>query len=136
MRLKRDGGISLEMPQRKSPLSRVEWGISWFFSSCGRNLWVPLDLRWGPQRPAHVASEKSSLHMNCEGPFGVPLQSVQVLGPHLELRPQPQGSSKLLTWISRFLWSFHRGVRPHLQWRLASLLSSPAVTVVSGFLSS
>ena len=60
----------------------------------------------------------------------------QVLGPHLELRPQPQGSYKLLTWISRFLWSFHRGVRPHLQWRLASLLSSPAVTVVLGFLAS
>ena len=29
-----------------------------------------------------------------------------VLGPHLELRPEPQVSSPVLTWISGFLWSF------------------------------
>ena len=60
----------------------------------------------------------------------------RVLGPHLELRPEPQGPSPVLTWISVFLWSFHRGVRPHLMWRHASPLSSRAVTVVSGLLSS
>ena len=59
-----------------------------------------------------------------------------VLGPHLELRQKPQDSSPVLTWISRFLWSFHRGVRPHLVWRHASPLSSRAVKVVSGLLSS
>ena len=34
------------------------------------------------------------------------------LGPHLELRPEPQVSSLVLTWISGFLWSFNRKVRP------------------------
>ena len=60
----------------------------------------------------------------------------QVLCPHLELRPEPRCSSPLLTWISVFLWRFNRAVRPHLVWRHASSLSSLAVTVVSGFLSS
>ena len=45
-------------------------------------------------------------------------------GPHLDLRPEPQGSSPVLTWISGFLWSFHRGVRPRLVRRHASLPSS------------
>ena len=38
------------------------------------NFGVPLELRRGPQGPAHVASEKSSLHASCEGPLGIPLQ--------------------------------------------------------------
>ena len=37
---------------------------------------VPLELRRGPQRPARVASGKASLHVGCEGPLGIPLQSV------------------------------------------------------------
>ena len=49
-----------------------------------------------------------------------------VRGPNLELRPQPQTSSFLLTWISGFLWSFHREVRPRLLLRHASPLSSRA----------
>ena len=57
-------------------------------------------------------------------------------GPHLDLRPEPQGSSPVLTWISGFLWSFLRGVRPCLMCRHASLLSSRAGNAMSGFLSS
>ena len=37
---------------------------------------VPLELRRGPQGPARVASGKASLHVSCEGPLGIPLQSV------------------------------------------------------------
>ena len=66
-RLKREGEISLEMPQRKRALSCVEEGFFGFFSSCGRKLVVPLDLRQGPQGRALVASGKSSLHTSCEG---------------------------------------------------------------------
>ena len=40
---------------------------------------VPLELRWGPQGPALVASGKASLHASCKGPLRIPLQSV--LGP-------------------------------------------------------
>ena len=46
-----------------------------------------------------------------------------VLGPHLELMPEPQVSSKVLTWISSLLWSFNWGVTLRLVWRHASPLS-------------
>ena len=82
-RLKRQGGISLKMPQRKRASSRLERRISWFFSSCGRKLGVPLELRREPQGPALVALGKSSLHASCEGFLGIPLQSV----------PRPRSSS-------------------------------------------
>ena len=38
-------------------------------------------------------------------------------GALLELWQDRQCSSPVLTWISGFLWSFHRGVRPRLLWR-------------------
>ena len=44
-RLKREGGISLEMLQRKGASSRVEGRISWGFSIPCRKLVVPLELR-------------------------------------------------------------------------------------------
>ena len=59
-----------------------------------------------------------------------------VLGTHLELRPESQVSSPMLTWISGLLWSVNRGVRPRPVWRYASPLSSRSVTVVAVFLSS
>ena len=90
----------------------------------------------GPQGPTRVASGKSSLHSSCEGPLGIPLQSVRGIGPHLELRLEPQGASPVLTWISGFLWSFNRGVRPRLMWRHGTPLPSQGVKEVSGFLSS
>ena len=40
----REGGISLMMPQWKRAASRVEGTTSWFFSSCGRKLGIPLEL--------------------------------------------------------------------------------------------
>ena len=58
------------------------------------------------------------------------------IGPHLELRPEPQCSSSILTWISGFLWNFNRGVRPRLVWRPETLLLSRGFKEVSGFLSS
>ena len=58
------------------------------------------------------------------------------LGPHLALGLEPQVSPPGLTWISGFLWSFNRRVKPHRVWRHTSPLSSRAVNVLSGFLSS
>ena len=55
------GVISLEKPQRKWASSRLEGRTSWIFSSCGRCL------RRRPQRPALVASGKSSPHASCSG---------------------------------------------------------------------
>ena len=39
-------------------------------------LGVPLELQQD-LKPARAASGKSSLHSSCEGPLGIPLQSVQ-----------------------------------------------------------
>ena len=136
MRLKREGGISLETLQWKRASFYVEGRISWFFSSCSRKFRLSLELRPGPQGPARVASGKSSLHVSCEGPLGIPLQSV----------PDPRSSSGAEAATSDFLFradmvlgvpmEFPQGVMPRPGWRHASPLSSRAVTVVSGFLSS
>ena len=134
-RLKREGVISLETPQWKRATSRIEGSISWFFSSCCRNLGVPLELRLGPQGPYCVASGKSSLHASCKGPLGIPLQSLPGPMSLLEMRLEHQGSSQRLTCISRFLWSFNRVFRHRLVWRHASPLSYQVVKIVSGFLS-
>ena len=75
-RLKREGGISLVMPQWKRASSRVEGRINWFFSSCSGILGVSIDLQWRPQGPNHVASGKSSLHASYERALRIPLQWV------------------------------------------------------------
>ena len=134
-RLKRGGGISLEMPQWKRASSHVEGRISCFFSSCGRNLGVPLELRLGSQGPDHVASGKSSLHASCEGPLSIPLQSLPGPMSSLEMSLEHQGPSQRLARILRFLWSFNRVFRHRLVWRHASPLSYQVVKIVSGFLS-
>ena len=72
-RLKREGGIPLEILVLKRASSRVE-GKIWFFSSCGGKLGVPLELQWVPQGPACVASEKSGLFPSCERHVRIPLQ--------------------------------------------------------------
>ena len=68
-----------------------------------------------------MASGKPSLHASCNGPLGIPLQSVPGPKSSSGVRPEPEVSSPVLTWILRFLWSLHRGVRPRLEWRHASL---------------
>ena len=135
-RLKKEGGLTLVTSQRERDSSRIERRISWFFLSCSSKYGAPSsyeeDLRdlfvfpQGSQFFMPVARGHSGLLSSpCWGP-----------GIHLELRPETQDALPVLTWISGFLWSFHRGVRPRLVWRLASLLSSQAVKVVSDFLSS
>ena len=58
------------------------------------------------------------------------------IGPHLELRPETQGSYPIKTGILGFLSDFNRGVRPHLVLRHGSPFSSRVVKGVSGLLSS
>ena len=64
-RLKKEGRISLESPQRKRASFRVEGRIFLFFSSCGSKPGVPLELWQGPQGPARGDSGKPSLHASC-----------------------------------------------------------------------
>ena len=135
-RLKREGGISLEMPQQKRASSRFERRISWFFSSGGSNLGVPVELQWGPQGSACVASGKASLNANCEGSLEILLQAVQWpisssrvkagtsgflssadmdLGLPMEFQRGCQASSLSESWKSAFLSSFKISVRLPLE---------------------
>ena len=135
-RLKREGGISFETLQWKGASSHVEGRISWGYSSRGRKLGVPLELRRGPQA-MRVASGKSSLHLSSEGPLRIALQSVQ---GHMassrvevgtsgflsssdmdfriptEFQQGTQASSRVETWNSASLWRFQRGVRLPVEW--------------------
>ena len=87
----------------------------------------------GDLRQTLVWPQESPVSMRVvRGLLGFLSSRFRVLGPHLE----PQVSSPVLTWISGFIWSFNRGVKPRLVWRYASPLSSRAVTGVSSFLSS
>ena len=123
MRLKSEGGISLKTSKQKRASSRLEGRISRFFSSCGSKVEVPLELQWTPQGPAHGALGNSNLHASCEGPSGFLCSRCQGQNPHLEMRPETLGFSPGPTWISVFLWSFHREVRPRLVRKHACLLS-------------
>ena len=94
---------------------RDDGGISWFFSSCSSG--ILLQLFRGTQGVSHVASGRLNLHVSCEGPLGLPLQSVQ----------GPRSSSGAEARTSSFLSSadmdlgvpmeFNRGVRLRFMWR-------------------
>ena len=106
-RLKGDGRISLEMPQRKRASSHIEGRISWFFSSCGRKRGVPLELR-RDLRDLLVLPQESLVCMRVtRGHSGFLSCQCQVLSPHMKLRPEPRVSSPVLTWILGFLSSFN-----------------------------
>ena len=136
LRLKREGGISLEMPQRKRASSRIEGWISCFFSSSGRNLGFLSSYEGDFRDPLLWPKESPVSWRVARGFSGFLSSRCWALGPHLELRPEPQVSSPVLTWTSDFLWCFHRGVRPRLVLRHVSPLSSRAGKAVPGFWSS
>ena len=106
--------------------SRVAAGNLGFLSSYDRVLRDPIVLPQESQVSMWIARDLLRL-----------LSSLYpVLCLQLVLRQEPQASTPVLTWISGFRWSFNRGIRPHLMWSHGSPLSSRAVKIVSGFLSS
>ena len=116
----------LERPQRRRTSSRIEGRNSWFSSSCGRKLGVPLDLRRGPQGPACGASGRSSLHASSKQPLGIPLHLVM----------GPRSSSGVDTKTSGFLSSADMDLRVPIEFQQGSQTSSPMETCNSAFLSS
>ena len=126
--VRREGGISLVMPQQKNASSRIEGRISWFFLSCGGNLGVPLKLQRGLQGPPRIGSGKSSLHASCEGPLGIPLQLMLGLRSSSAVEAGTSGFLSSADMIFGFLWSFNGGVKPRLLWRHAGPPSSRAVS--------
>ena len=89
-----------------------------------------IDLRRGPQGPALVASGNASPYASCSGPFGIPLPSMPGPRSRVELVPEPEDSSTVLTWILGYFWSLPRGVSPRLEWGHARALSSRSVAAV------
>ena len=70
------------------------------------------------------------------GKLGVPLKLLQCNRASFRIVVGDLGSSPVVTGISGSLLSFNMGVRPHLQFRNGTPLSSGVVNGVSGLLSS
>ena len=122
--------ISLEMSQRKGASSLLEGRTSWIFSSFGRCSRLTMGtsgtcsggLRKG-QSPCKLLRGLSGfLSRRCRG-----------LRSCVELVPEPEDSSPVLTWILGYVWSLPRGVSPRLEWVHARALSSRALAAVSRF---
>ena len=122
--------ISLETPQRKWASSRLEGRTSWIFSSCGRCSRLTTGnsgtrsggLRKG-QSPCELLGGLSGfLSRRCRG-----------LRPCVELVPEPEDSSPVLTWILGYFWSLPREDSPRLEWGHAYAISSRALAAVSHF---
>ena len=121
------GVFSLKTPQRKWASSRLNGRTSWIFSSCGRCYRVTTGtsgtrsgcLKKG-QSPCELLGVLSGfLSRRCQG-----------LRHCVEMVPEPQDSSPVLTWILRDFWSLPREVSPRLHWWHARALSSRAVAAV------
>ena len=123
------GVISPKTPQRKWASSRLEGRTSWIFSrvrcsqlTTGTSGTCSGDLR-KDQSPCELLGGLSGfLSRRCQG-----------LRHCVEMVPEPQDSSPVLTRILRDFWSLPREVSPRLQWWHARALSSRAVAAVSRF---
>ena len=122
--------ISLKTPQWKWASSRMQGRTSWIFSSCGRCSRLTTGtsgtrsggLRKG-QSPCDLLGDLSGFCSHrCWG-----------LKPCVESVPEPEDSSRVLTWIYGYFWSLPRGVTRRLEWGHARSLSSRAVSAVSRF---
>ena len=124
MRLKREGGISLRMLQRKRASCHAEGRISWFFSSCGRKLGVPLKLRWH-LRELIVLPQESQVSMRvARGLLG--FLSSQCQGP--------RSSSRVEVGTSGFLSSADLDLGGPTEFPQGSQASSCVDTCKSAFL--
>ena len=122
--------ISLKTPQRKWASSRLEGRTSWIFSSCGRCSRLTTGTsgtRSGGLRKGQCPCEllgclSGFLSRLCRGPIS-----------SVELVPEPDHSSPVLTWILGYFCSLPRRLSPRLEWGHARALSSRAVAAVSRF---
>ena len=100
------------------------------FSSCGRCSGL---------RTGNTGTRSGGLRKGqspCEllgGLSGVLSLRYRGLRPCVESVPEPEDSSRVLTWILGYLRSLPRGVSPCLEWGHARALSSRAAAAVSRF---
>ena len=122
--------ISLETPHRKWASSRLEGRTSWIFSSCG----TCSGLTTGTSGTRSGGLRKGQ--SPCEllgGLSGFLPRRCWCLRPCVESVPEPEDSSRVLTWILGYFWNLPRGVSPRLEWGHARALSSQAVAAVLHF---
>ena len=122
--------ISLQTPQRKWALSRLEGRTSWIFSSCGRC--SRLTTGTSGTRSGGLSKDKSPCELH-GGLSGILFPRCRLLRPCVESVPEPEDSSPVLTWILGYFWSLPRRVSPRLEWGHARALFSQAVAAVSRF---
>ena len=122
--------ISLETPQRKWASSLLEGRTSCISSNCDR---------CSRLMPGTSGTRSGGLRKGqspCELLRGLPgFLSRRCRGqrPCVESVPETVDSSRVLTWIVGYFWSFPRGVSPRLVWGHARAHSSQAVAAVSRF---
>ena len=75
--LRGNSGLLFRSCRKRRASSGEDWGISWFFLSCGQKFGVSIELRWGNQGASRVAPGKSSLPSSCEGKHRILLESRQ-----------------------------------------------------------
>ena len=122
--------ISLETLQGKWASCLLEGRTSWIFPSCGRCSRLTTGTsgtRSGGLRKAQSPCELLG------GLSGFLARRCRGLRPCVELLPEPEDSSPVLTCILRYFWSLPREVSPRLEWGHACALSYRAVATVSRF---
>ena len=122
--------ISLETLLPKWATSRLEGRTSWIFSSCDRCSRLTTGTtatRSGGLRKGQFPWELLG------GRSGFLSRRCRVLRSCVELVPEPEDSSPVLTWILGYFWSLPREVGPRLEWRHARALSSQRVAAVWRF---
>ena len=129
-KFQRLGVISLETPQRKWASSRLVRRTSWIFSSDGRCS----RLTTGTSGTLSGGLRKGQSPCKLLGGLSrFPSRRCRGLRSSVELVPEHEDSSPVLTWILGNFWSLPRGVSPRLELGHARALSSRAVAAVSCF---
>ena len=108
----------------------------WFFLTCGRTLGVPLECRRMCQGSSWVASKLSRTLSRLKSEDGNSLQCHSRKGPHLALRGESLGFSRVVAANLGFLSSYDEDLRDPLVWPQESPVSMRVARGLSGFLCS
>ena len=130
LKFQRLGVISLETPRLKWASSHLEGRTSRILLTCGRCS----QLTTGTSGTCSGGHRKGQSPCQLLGGLsGFLSRRCRGLISCVELVPEPEHSSPVLTWILGYFWSLPRGVSPRLQWGHARALSSRGVAAVSRF---
>ena len=130
----------LEVPEFRCDEPRDASAEMCLISPGGENLLDFLELRlilstydgelrdqlWWPQ-------ERPVLMRVARGPLRIPLRRCRGLRYCVDLVPETEHSSPVLTWFLGYFCSLPRGVSPSLEWGHARALSYRAIAAVSRF---